>query len=411
MFDKKYIIPADALKLILDAVPGVLSSESIRIEECLGRITASDIYSIEDLPGFARSAVDGYAVKASDTYGARETLPAYIKVKDEVFMGLQPLFEVGAGEAARIPTGGMMPSGTDAVIMIEHAQIVSDSEIEVLRPAAFGENVIQPDEDIKKGAIVLGRGQKLRPQDLGALAGLGILEAEVVRKPLVSIISTGDEIVPHGSSVEPGQVRDINSFTLAGLISEEGGLAVKKGIFRDGFDTIKRALDSAAADSDIVLIIGGTSVGVRDMTADIINDSGYGGVLFHGVALKPGKPLIAGIVNDRPVFGLPGHPAAVVICFDTFVRPIISKMLGIDNSRTFRRFLNARMSKGVASAAGRQDHVRVHIETEDSGGYTAVPVMGKSGLITTLVRADGVVVIPRNKLGLDAGEDVTVNLF
>jgi molybdopterin molybdotransferase len=410
MFEKKYISQSSALELLLDNVNVVLPSVKVEIEKCYGRTAATDVYSDEDLPGFARSAVDGFAVRSSDTYGARETMPAYLTVTDEVFMGQAPLFKIKAGEAARIPTGGMMPHGADAVIMIEHAQIGPGSVLEALKPVAEGENVIRADDDIKKGDSVISRGQTLKPQDIGALAGIGIVAMDVVKKPTVSIISTGDEIVPHSSGIKPGQVRDINSFTLAGLISGDGADPVKKGIFRDDNDTIRQALIQSVAESDIILIIGGTSVGTRDMTAEIIESLPGGRLLFHGVAIKPGRPLIGGIVGSKPVFGLPGHPAAVAICYDQFVRPLVLRMLGVRADRIFQKTISATITKGVASSSGRQDHIRVRVEaTED--GYIAIPVKGKSGLITSLVSADGVVIISENKPGIDAGEKVTVNLF
>jgi molybdopterin molybdotransferase len=410
MFDKKYILPTDALELILKSVSGPLSSETVGIEDCAGRISAEDIYSSEDLPGFARSSVDGFAVRSADAYGAKENLPAYMISTNEVFMGQAPLFEVNKGEAAKIPTGGMLPAGADAVVMIENVQVSTGSMIEILKPVAMGENVIQADEDVKKGSLIIYNGRRLRPQDAGALAGLGFTRVAVVRMPVVSLISTGDEIVSNGS-IKPGQVRDINSFTLAGLISEEGGIALKRGIFKDDYTLIRNALLSAVQGSDIVLIIGGTSVGTRDMTAKIIAEAGPSELLFNGVAIKPGRPLICGIVDSKPVFGLPGHPAAVAICFDMFIRPVMNKLRGIDTGKVFPKTLTATMAKAVASAAGREDHVRVCIETGGDNGYVAVPVLGKSGLIMTLVRADGVVVISENKLGLDAGETVEVNLF
>ncbi len=411
MLDKKYLSPSDALAMILSSGKNnVLRSERIKIEECYGRVSASEIISEEDLPGFARSTVDGYAVRSVDTYGAKETLPAYITVKGEVFMGEKPDFAISAGEAAKIPTGGMMPAGTDSVVMIEHVQTVSDTMVEVMKAVSTGENVIQRDEDIKKGSVIIRKGHRLRAQDIGALAGIGITETDVFRNPVVSLISTGDEIVPPSSPVNPGQVRDINSFTLAGLISDEGGIPLKKGIFRDDYDTIRGAVETSLQDSDMVLIIGGTSAGTRDMTAQIIDDIGSPGVLFHGVAVKPGKPLIGGIIGTKPVLGLPGHPAAAVVSFDLFIRPVMRRLSGIDTEKDFKKSVTAVMAKGIASAAGREDHIRVYVEQKD-GGYEAFPILGKSGLITTLVKADGIVVIPANKLGLDQGECVVVNLF
>ncbi len=411
MFDKTYLTPAEALTVILDRLPRqVPHSETLRIEECYGRIAASDVVSAENLPGFARSSMDGYAVKSADTYGARETLPAYIIVYHEVFMGEKPVFEIKAGEAAKIPTGGMLPAGADAVVMLEHAQVVSETMIEIMKSVAHGENVIQRDEDIKKGSAVILKGRKLRAQDIGALAGIGITSIEVFRKPVVALISTGDEIVSSRDPVAPGQVRDINSFTLAGLIMEEGGIPHKKGIFRDDYDTIRNAVEEALVESDMVLVIGGTSAGIRDMTAKIIDEIGKPGVLFHGVAVKPGKPLIGGLIGDKPVLGLPGHPAAAVVSFDLFIGPLIRRLTGIDERMEFKKTIIAVMGKSIASAAGREDHIRVYIEPEN-GELKAYPILGKSGLITTLVKADGIVAIPASRLGLDQGEQVNVNLF
>ena len=415
MFDKKYLLPKDALKLVLDSLSEYrLPVERLKIEDCYGRTSASDILSTEDLPAFTRSTVDGFAVNSADTFGAKESSPSYISVRHEILMGVVPDFAISRGEAAKVPTGGMLPDGADAALMLEYAQSVSDDMIEVLRPVAPGENLIQYGEDIRKGELVIAKGHRLRPQDIGALAGIGITTIEVLKKPSISIISTGDEIVSADSPLHLGQVRDINSFTLAGLISKEGGIPLKKGIFKDEYEIIKNAIQTSIADSDMVLVTGGTSAGTKDMAADIINNIGRsygkGGVLFHGVSLRPGKPLIGGIIGNKPVLGLPGHPAAVVVCFDLFIRPIMDRLSGLVSNKFHTGTINARMAKNIASAAGREDHIRVFIEKRDNELF-AVPVLGKSGLITTLVRADGVVVISEGKLGLDAGEEVTVKLF
>lgn len=415
MFDKNYLLPSDALRIILNSILECsLSIEKLKIEECYGRIASCDILSPEDLPFFLRSTVDGYALNSRNTFGAKESSPAYISVKYEILMGEVPDFILSSGESAKIPTGGMLPSGADAVLMLEHAQTVSDDMIEVMRSVAPNENVVQRGEDIRKGEIVLKKGHKLRAQDIGALAGVGITEIDVFRKPLISIISTGDEVVPAESPLKLGQVRDINSYTLCGLIAECGGVPVKKGIFKDDYNVIKDAIEDALQGSDMVLISGGTSAGTKDMTADIISDIAkyYGGpgVLFHGVSLKPGKPMIGGVVNNKPILGLPGHPAAIVVCFDVFIKPIIKKLAGIDTDKNFINSIPAKIAKSIASAAGREDHIRVYIEDRE-GELFAVPILGKSGLISTLVRADGIVVISLEKLGLDVGESVVVRLF
>src|SRR5208283_1337472 len=336
MFDKNYLLPADALGLMMDGLADSLPpSEMLPIEESYGRVIAADIVSPEDLPAFPRSTVDGYAVHAEDTFGSKETSPAYLTLKYEVLMGMAPDFDLLKGFAAKIPTGGMLPSGADAVVMLEYVQPASENLVEILRSAAPGENIIRQGEDIKEGSTVLTGGKMLRAQDIGALAGIGITRIEVFKKPVVSFISTGDEIVTAESPLHLGQVRDINSFTLAGLVMDHGGILVKKGIFRDDYGVIKRAVEVSLHDSDMVLISGGTSAGTKDMTAAIINDIGKPGVLFHGVSLKPGKPMIGGIINGKPILGLPGHPAAIVVCFDLFIRPLIEKIGGLDTDNYF----------------------------------------------------------------------------
>jgi molybdopterin molybdotransferase len=420
MFDKNYVLPAEALELILHCISEKsLSFEKLRLEECYGRILAKDIASQEDLPAFSRSTVDGYALNSADTFGAKETSPAYITVRHEIFMGTAPEFSIKRTEAAKMPTGGMLPEGTDSVVMLEHVQVISDDMIEVMRSAAPGENVIQKGEDVQRGEVIIKKGRRLRPQDIGALAGTGITEIEVFKRPVVSIILTGDEIVPADTILKLGQIRDINSYTLSGLIIDCGGIPVKKGIFKDDYNVLKNAVIEALDSSDIVLISGGTSAGTKDMTADIINDiaknyNAKNGVLFHGVSVKPGKPMIGGIINNKPVLGLPGHPAAIVVCFDLFIRPVMEKLMGVDQKRLFIKpitaNITAKMAKSIASSAGREDHIRVYIEEKD-GELCAFPVLGKSGLITTLVKADGIVVIPHAKLGLDVREEVIVKLF
>lgn len=385
---------------------------SVSIEEAYKRILAEDIYSREDLPAFSRSTVDGFAVNSADTFGANEGVPAYLNVSHEILMGEEPGFSLKRTSAARIATGGMLPVGADAIVMFENVQDVNEGLIEVLKPVAPNENVIFRGEDAKAGELILKKGSRLRPQDIAAIAAAGIVQVKVYKKPRVSIISTGDEIVPVNSPVRPGQVRDINSYNLAGLILENGGVPIRKGIFRDIYDEILGVISEALRDSDMVLITGGSSVGVKDMTAKIINSLGSPGVVFHGVALKPGKPAIGAVVNDIPVFGLPGHPAAVTVCFDLFVRPVLRLLTGLRGKEYLpqTRTISALLSKNISSATGREEHIRIAIEERD-GTLWAVPVLGKSGLIRTLVRADGTLLIPSEVRGLEEGETVEISLF
>ncbi|WP_353683522.1 gephyrin-like molybdotransferase Glp [Thermodesulfovibrio sp. 3907-1M] len=410
MLDKKYLLPHDALKLILaQIVPGCLPVEIIPIEKAYGRVTAEDIISPEDLPGFERSTVDGFAVKASDTFGAKESSPSYLNVKGDIPMGAIPNFSLSKGETASIATGGMLPEGADAVVMIEHVNVISKDLIEVLKAVSPGENVIFRDEDAKKGEVVIKAGHRLKPQDIGALAGVGITAVKVFKQPVVSIILTGDEIIPHTEKVTPGKVRDVNSFTLAGLIYESGAIPLKMGIIKDEYNALKETAEKAYQLSDIVLITGGTSAGVKDLTAKVIDELGCPGVLFHGASIKPGKPVIGAACNGKPVFGLPGHPVAVYICFELFVKPVIHHMLAVTD-KNFKKLIKAKISRSIHSQAGREDFIRVCLDSRD-GEIWATPLLSKSGLIMSLVKAEGIVHIPSQLLGLSEGEEVLVEII
>ncbi len=402
-----------ALSLLLEQALQLPSTESAGIENAYGRVLSADVISPEDLPGFNRSTMDGYAVDSTDTFGASDSMPAYLTVAGEVHMGTKPDFSLTRGEAAVIPTGGMLPDGADAVVMYEHTNRVGEDILEVMKAVAPNENVILADEDVKEGEVILRAGQRLRPQDIGALAGLGILDIEVFRRPVVAIVSTGDEVVPPGKPRTAGEGRDINSYNLAGLIIRGGGTPLKKGIISDNIDLLRATVRESMQESHMVLISGGSSVGTRDYTSKVIDELGTPGILFHGVSIKPGKPLIGGMVNGTPLFGLPGHPAAVSVCFETFIEPLLKRISGekrrknrLPSGRTVKAFFG----RNLSSSTGREDHIRVAIELKDNGLW-ARPILGKSGLIRTLVDADGTVVIPLNKNGIYEGETVVVNLF
>jgi molybdopterin molybdotransferase len=402
-----------ARKLLLKEVVPVLPGEFEEdIENALDMVVSRDIFSPEDLPGFTRSTMDGYAVSSADTFGARESMPSYINIKGEILMGERPSLKIGKGEAVRIATGGMLPDGSDAVVMFEHTSEVSKDMIEVLKPVAPGENTIQAGEDCKRGELVVNKGQRLRPQDIGALAGIGITRVWLYEKPKVAVIPTGDEVIPASGTPHPGQIRDINSYNLAGLISKNGGQAIKKDISRDSYETFKKTLKDALDEACIVAITGGSSVGTRDLTSKIINSAGSPGVLFHGVSVKPGKPIIGAVINGKPVYGLPGHPAAVTVSFDLFIKPVLKLLTGetLKLTQKIKRKVKARLLKNISSSAGREDHVRVFLLERDNELW-AQPILGKSGLITTLVKADGTFVVPLQKTGLEKGTEVEVELF
>lgn len=397
----------------------LLALEKIHISHSLGRVLAEEILSPENLPAFDRSTMDGYAVRSADTFSAAESRPALLTLVGDILMGTMPERTLSKGEAMKIATGGALPQGADAVVMFEQTQSVDAKSIEVVKPVAPLENIIQTGDDIKKNEVILSRGHRMRPQDMSALAGVGIISISVFEKPKVAIISTGNEIVPANSISAPGQIRDSNSYNLEGLITQAGGEPVRQGIIPDEYARLRETLEAAIKDCALVLMTGGSSVGVADLTAKVINDAGKPGVLVHGVSIKPGKPLIVGLVGTPgrhvPIFGLPGHPAAVSICFELFVKPVLVRISGevphpaLEGVSSYR-VVKAKLERSISSSPGREDHVRVTLEKKD-GQLWARPVFGASGLISTLVKAVGTVVVPMNKIGIEAGEDVEVRLF
>jgi molybdopterin molybdotransferase len=353
--------------------------------------------------------MDGYAVRAADTFGASESLPAYLTVVGESPMGKAPAFEIGKGQAAVIHTGGMLPRGADGVVMIERTQEARESEIEVLRAIAVGENVIQIGEDVKAGEALLPAGHRLRPQDLGGLAAAGITQVRVARRPRVSILATGDEVVPADKEPAAGQVRDVNTHSLAGLVQRAGGTPMPRGIVPDDFDTLYQAARAALDGSDALVLSAGSSVSVRDMTSRVIDQLGKPGVLVHGVSIKPGKPTILAVCDSKPVFGLPGNPVSALVVADLFITPTLWRMQGLAQSITYRS-IRARLARNVASTPGREDYVQVKLVERD-GELWAEPVLGKSNLIFTLVKADGLMVVPLDANGVQEGEMVEVKVF
>jgi len=412
----------DALR-VLDGqlVVPELPSEDCSLSSALGRILAHDVVAPFDQPAFDRSTMDGFAVRSGDTFGAAESRPALLSVAGDIPMGVMPSSGIGRGACMKIATGGALPEGADAVVMFEQTQRVDDRSIEVVKAVAPGENVSATGEDMRKGEAVFHAGHVIRPQDMAALAGMGMTRVPVIAKPRVAIISTGNEIVPADTVPGPGQIRDSNSYNLEGLIALAGGVAVRKGILPDDYHRLRAALTDAMKDCRIILFTGGSSVGTADFTARVINDLGPPGVLVHGVSIKPGKPLIIGLVRDAgdrasiPVFGLPGHQAAVSICFEVFVKPVLARFTGeVPNpvlaGLPVQRTVTAKLSRSIASSPGREDHVRVTLEKREDGLW-ARPVFGASGLISTLVKAVGTVVVPVNTIGIEAGDEVEVRLF
>lgn len=383
-------------------------TERVPLHEALDRVLAEELCAPDDLPAFPRSTMDGFAVRAADTYGASEGLPAYLTLCGEVPMGRAAELEVGPGAAARVHTGGMLPSGADAVVMVEHTQALDAGTIEVVRPVAVGENVIPVGEDVRRGARLFARGHRLRPQDLGGLAAAGIAVAPVVARPRVAILATGDEVVPPDQTPAPGQVRDVNSYTIAALTRRAGGEPLPLGIVPDDAAALRRRAEAALAEADALIISAGSSVSTRDITAEVIAALGAPGVLVHGVAIHPGKPTILAAAGGRPVFGLPGNPVSTMIAFELFVAPALQKLLGAPPPPAVE--LTARLTRNIASRSGREDFVPVRLERRD-GVLWADPVFGKSNQIFIMVRADGLVRVPLDLAGLYEGDQVAVRLF
>ncbi|MCB9008585.1 MAG: molybdopterin molybdotransferase MoeA [Ardenticatenaceae bacterium] len=429
--------PDEARALLFGHLTAVLPPETVATEAANGRVLATASAAPHALPQFRRSTMDGYAVRAADTFGASESLPAFLQVVGEVPMGQPASVELSVGQAAIVHTGGMIPETADAVVQIEQTQLVSGGqlsvignqlsvaneqaplsslqspefpfEIEVLKSVAVGQNVLQVGEDVRLGAAVLPAGHILRPQDIGGLLALGITAVSVVQRPQVGILATGDEVIAPQAMAGPGQIRDINSYTVAGLVEQAGGVPVLGGIIPDDYVALETAAANLLAQTDMLVMSAGSSVSVRDMTVQVIESLGEPGVLLHGVATRPGKPTIVGVVNGKPVLGLPGNPVSAMVQFDMFGVPAIYHLQGVKHMPR-RGLVWARLGQNIASESGREDYVPARLE-DSATGLLAMPVFGKSNLIYTLVNADGLIKVPLNKGGLLAGDWVEVRLF
>jgi molybdopterin molybdotransferase len=388
-----------------------IQTEELPLSEAFDRVLAEPVFSSEDLPAHPRSTMDGFAVRAGDTFGASEAMPCYLNITGEVLMGKAPAGEVKKGCCHKIPTGGLCPAGADSVVMLEHTVPVDDTMLEVVKSVGTGTNLVQKGEDIATGSQALPQGRRLRPQDIGMLAAIGAKTVKVTQKIRVGILSTGDEIIDHRDQPAPGQIRNINTLTLSGLVRQAGGVFVDYGIVSDKKEIFLSAVKEAIAENDIVLFSGGSSVGVRDLGEQIIEELGPPGILVHGVKLKPGKPVIIGMSGTTPIFGLPGHPVSAVVCFDFFIKPAIERLSGLIPENEFSvHTVEAKLSRNINSAAGRLDVIRVKLKRKDSL-VTADPVMGKSGSISTLSKADGFFLIDEDSQGVSENSIVKVTLY
>jgi len=388
-----------------------VATEEVSIENALFRVLAQPITAPEDIPGFNRSTMDGFAVRAADTFGASESSPALFRVVGEVMMGEIPDVATRRGDAVRIWTGGALPAACDAVVMVEHTEQHDEVTLEVLKAVAPFDNVVRRGEDFRQGETLLSAGSRLRPQDLGLLAAMGCPSVNVYKKPTVAVISSGDEVRPVDETPPPGCVRDVNRYTLSAMIAEAFARPVWVGIAVDELEALSSAIERGLREADAVVISGGSSMGSRDLVIEAVQRSAGGRVLFHGVSVSPGKPLILASASSKPVFGLPGHPVSAMVCLEQFVVPLIRRLEGEDTLLPFLRpTVEAVLSRNVPSKEGRTDYLRVRLERRN-GSLVAIPVPGKSGLISSMVRADGVFRIEADCEGLYKGDSVTVHLF
>lgn len=410
--------PEEARTLLFSYLPNRKTAhEQIETASSLGRITFEEITAPHSLPEFSRSTVDGYAVRARDTFGASDSMPTYLTLIGEIPMGSTPSQNLGDGQCCLIHTGGMLPSGANAVVMLENTQVVVGSEIEIFRSVADGENIIQIGEDVKAGSSILSMGCRIRPAEIGGLMALGITHVSVASKPRVGLISSGDEIIDPSKQTQPGQVRDINAYTLSSLVEKAGGVPVLYGIVPDVKAELESVARVALGECDMVIITAGSSASTRDMTAEVIEALGEPGVLVHGINTRPGKPTILGVCDGKAVIGLPGNPVSALVNGYLFVQPVIEKLQG--ESPRPRPVVSAKLTVNLPSQAGREDWIPVKLipaQSEASPAktkthYLAEPIFGKSNLIFTLAAADGLLRIPPEVTGYEAGETTEIILI
>lgn len=399
----------EAREKVLAAVSGFKTlHEKIEVTDGIGRVLAEDVVSKDNVPCFNKSTVDGYAVRAKDTYGITESIPAFFEITESIAMGREPGKAVGPGEAAYIPTGGMLPEGADAVVMVEHSEKFRETKVALYAPVSAGRNVIREGEDISEGQTILKAGTKLRPQDIGVLTSAGVSEIEVFRPWKISVISTGDEIIDVDQPLIKGKTRDINTYSVSASAEKDGFDVLRKIVLKDDRDLLKTTIARAMEDSDIVAVSGGSSQGDKDHTAEVMGELSDEGVFTHGIAIKPGKPTI--IAYDKEsrtlMMGLPGHPVAAMLIFELIIAWCNRRIMG--QPEPFGTM--AQISENVPAAGGKVTCLLVRLEREGDT-YKAVPVLGKSGLMTMLSKADGYTLIGGDKEGLKEGESVDIAIL
>lgn len=387
-------------------VDNPLEIETVCLLEAQNRFLAEDLYAAENVPDFNRSTVDGYAVKAADTFGAGEALPSLLTAAGAVRMGQKAEMILKKGQAVSVPTGGMLPEGADSVVMVEYSEQFDADTIAVYKPVSPGENVIARGDDIRQGDVILKRGTRLSTKHIAMLAACGISRVNVYRPIRFAIISTGDEIIEIDQPQAIGQIRDINSYGLASIIRQWGGSVTYRAIVRDDYEALKQAMTEGLEQADVLLTSGGSSVGERDYTYRLMQELCKDDVFIKGIAIKPGKPTIAGKSDGKPVIGLPGHPSAAMTVFRVLMSAVM-KQWGLYLEEPL---VPARLSVNLPSSPGRTTFQMVQMEAGENG-FTAVPIFGKSGMIHLLGRSDGYIVLEAHQEGLEQNQQVLVHLL
>ena len=395
--------PEEVLALIDEEFTPAAGVESVPLTTALGRVLGEDIAATEYVPDFDRSTVDGYAVRARDTFGCSDAIPAILPLQGEVLMGEGAEFDLNPEECVAVPTGGALPKGADSVVMVEYTEDYG-GEIGISKPAAPGQNLIFRGDDVYPGKVILNKGRVLSSQDIGALAAIGRVQVPVVKKLKVGILSTGDELVPPEVRPGPGQVRDVNGPMLAAMLTGFGVDVISYGIVVDNEEKLAATVKKAVGECDAVLLSGGSSVGVKDAACRII--ASMGKLLLHGIAIKPGKPTIIGKAGNKPLVGLPGHPVAAYFVTKLFVLPLLGRIMDRDLTAYT---VTARVTENISANHGRAQYHCCRLERRD-GALWAIPIRGKSGLITTLAGAEGYFAISRDCEGLPQGAEIQVTV-
>ncbi len=399
----------EALAVFTSAIRPLDRTEHVPLHSALGRVLAASVAVSDALPSFAKSTMDGYAVRSQDVSGATETIPALLQMVADVHIGEMPDWTLEPGQAAPIATGAPLPAGADAVVMIEYTEEFDDTTVAVHRPLAPYENVLRVGEDVQVGDALFRLGHQLRPGDLGALAAVGHASVPVLCQPQVAVFSTGNELVPPDVNPLPGQVRDINGFTLAGQVIRCGGIASIMGILPDNEIAIRSALEHALMQFDLVVLSGGSSLGTYDLTERVLNSLGKPGVLVHGLAVKPGKPTILSSIEGKGVIGFPGHPLSAMMTAEMLLPPVLAH-LSRRNSPA-RRQVQATLTRSLRSQVGRTEYVQVRLTVGEEGGLLAEPLLSKSAMISSVARATGYIIIAEGGEGLRQGTEVEVFLW